>query len=396
MRIFVPRERTPGEHRVAVTPETVERLAKKKLDIHVESGAGVRSNFTDAAYAEAGATVVTDDREGAWTAAEAVLKVAPPVADPDLPGGHEVTALPQGALFVGFTKPDLNLDTVRGFAERKHAVLSMELIPRTTRAQSMDALSSQGSLAGYKAALLVATHLDKYCPLLMTAAGTIQPARAVVMGAGVAGLQALATLRRLGAVVEVSDIREAVREEVESLGGKFIDLPMQESGEGEGGYAKEMTKDFLQKQQDIVADRLTHADCAITTALIPGRPAPKLITKAMVEGMRPGAVIVDMAVERGGNCELSVADEVVEHAGVRIYAPSNVPATVPGDASRLYARNVAKLLELVVTDEGELNLDLEDEIVAGTLLAYEGEVRHARTRDALGLEPEADTSKEEE
>ena len=382
MRIFVPRERGAGESRVAATPETVARYVKAEHEVQVEPGAGAGANFLDEAYTEAGATLA-GDLNVAWREADVVMKVGPPEATADLEAGHEAKAMREGATFIGFVKPDLNLDAVAALRDGKVSVLAMELIPRITRAQSMDALSSQASIAGYKAALMVGTTLDKYCPLLMTAAGTIQPARVVVMGAGVAGLQAVATLRRLGCTVEVSDIREAVREEVESLGGRFIDLPMQESGEGEGGYAKQMTPEFLRKQKEIVAERLTHADAAITTALIPGRPAPKLISQAMVEGMRSGAVIIDLAVERGGNCELAKANETVEHAGVKIVGDSNLAASVPADASRMYARNIEKLLNHVAKD-GDLTLDPEDEIVGGTLLAHDGAVRHEPTANALG------------
>ncbi|MGF1467869.1 MAG: Re/Si-specific NAD(P)(+) transhydrogenase subunit alpha [Sandaracinaceae bacterium] len=384
MRIFVPREREPGEHRVAATPETVARFVKAGHEVQVEAGAGARASFTDAAYTGVGATLADGDLAAAWRAADVVVKVAPPG---EAEGWHEAEAMREGALLIGFVKPDLRLGTVRTLRDRKVDVLAMELIPRITRAQSMDALSSQGSVAGYKAALIASTELDKYFPLLMTAAGTIQPARIVVMGAGVAGLQALATCRRLGATVEVSDIREAVKEEVESLGGRFIELPMKESGEGEGGYAREMGADFLTKQRAIVADRLATSDAAICTALIPGRPAPTLITEDMVKRMRPGAVIVDLAVERGGNCELSVLGETVERHGVTIVGHPNLPATVPADASRLYARNVARLIEHMAGEGGSLTVDPEDEVVGGTLLIHGGKVVHSRTAEALGDAP---------
>lgn len=378
MRVLVPHERAPGERRVAATPETVGKLLKGQHEVVVEKDAGLAAGFSDAAYADAGATIA-EDVASEWGQADVVVGVAGP--EPS-----QAAELKEGAVLVGFLEPDRNLEMVKALRDAKVTSIAMELIPRITRAQSMDALSSQASLAGYKAALLAAAHLDKYFPLLMTAAGTIQPARAVIMGAGVAGLQAIATCRRLGATVEVSDIREAVREEVESLGGRFIDLPMEEKGEAEGGYAKQMSEDFLRQQREIVAERLTHADVAITTALIPGRPAPKLISEDMVKGMRPGAVIVDMAIARGGNCALAKPDEVVEAHGVTILAPSNVPATVPADASRLYARNVETLLRHL-TDEGKLKLaallDEEDEIALGSLLTHGGEVRHGRTRDAL-------------
>ncbi|HJK98238.1 MAG TPA: Re/Si-specific NAD(P)(+) transhydrogenase subunit alpha [Polyangiaceae bacterium LLY-WYZ-14_1] len=380
--LLVPRERADGETRVAVTPETVKRLAKIGWEVVVESGAGDRSHLLDAAYKDAGARVVDKAGKEDWGAADAVAKVGPPTEN-DALGGHEADALKEGALLVGFLAPHARVDAVRKLRDGKVSALSMELVPRITRAQSMDALSSQASIGGYKAVLLAATHLGKYFPLLMTAAGTVQPARVVIMGAGVAGLQAIATAKRLGAIVEVSDIRPEVKEQVESLGGRFIELPMEESGSGEGGYAKEVSADFLKRQQEIVRDHVVNADVVITTALVPGRPAPRLVTKEMVEGMRPGAVIVDMAVEQGGNCELSAKGEVTTHQGVILVGLENLPATVPSDASLLYARNVAAVLELVTKDDA-VSLDLDDEIVSGALLTHQGEVRHAPTAEKLG------------
>lgn len=382
MHIFVPRERFDGEARVAATPETVAKLIGHGHTVTVESGAGARAHFSDEAYAEEGATI-TDDRRAGWSEADAVLKVRGPRDDEEL--GHEAELMKEGALFVALCAPHRSLDAVARMRDRGVDSLAMELIPRVTKAQSMDVLSSQASVAGYKAAVVTAFHLDKHFPLMMTAAGTIHPAKVVVMGAGVAGLQALATCKRLGATVEVSDIREEVKEQVESLGGRFIELPMQESGAGEGGYAKEMGEDFLRRQREIVADRLAHADAAICTAMIPGRPAPKLIDEAMVERMRPGAVIVDLAVEAGGNCALSEHGETVERHGVTIVGHPNLPATMPHDASLMYARNVLTLIEHI-TDGDALALDPEDEIVGPTLLTYGGEVRHAPTREALSKE----------
>jgi NAD(P) transhydrogenase subunit alpha len=379
VNIFVPREITPGEARVAATPETVAKLVKHGHRVTVEAGAGARAHFSDEAYADAGATLAEDPKSG-WAEAEAILKVQGPREHPEL--GHEADLAREGALLIGLCAPHRELDAVRRMRERSISALALELVPRITRAQSMDVLSSQASVAGYKAALIAAFHLDKHFPLMMTAAGTIHPAKVVVMGAGVAGLQALATCKRLGATVEVSDIREEVKEQVESLGGRFIELPMKESGAGEGGYAKEMGEDFLRRQREIVADRLAHADAAITTALVPGRAAPKLIDASMVERMRPGAVIVDLAVESGGNCELSVAGETVEAHGVTIVGPPNLPATMPMDASLMFARNVLALFEHV-TDGEALALDPEDEVVEPALLVHQGEVRHARTREAL-------------
>ena len=375
--ILVPRERRPGESRVAATPETVKRMVKEGFTVTIETGAGVAAFFPDADYQAAGATLTaTPD----WSAADVVLRVAAP--DGDAPA--EFSRLHPGAVLLSFLAPHRNLAAVRQLAEGHITTLAMELIPRITRAQNMDALSSQASIAGYKAVLLAAIHLPRYMPLLMTAAGTIKPARLVVMGAGVAGLQAVATARRLGAVVEVSDVRAAVKEQVESLGARFIDLPQMESAEGTGGYAKQMSEDFLKKQREIVAQRVAAADAVITTALIPGKPAPRLVTAEMVRSMRPGSVIVDLAAEQGGNCELSKADQEVVESGVRILAPTNLPATLAHDASTLYAKNVLALL-LSLTKAGAIQIDTGDEVVAGTLLTHAGTIHHAPTAELLAV-----------
>lgn len=380
VKVFVPKETRPGEARVAATPDTVRRLRKQGVEVIVEKGAGTPSYFSDAEYEAAGAALGADPA-AAWSEADIVLKIAPPDLRPG--GGHEAAGLKRGAILVGLLAPYKNLETVQLLAERGVSALSLELVPRTTRAQSMDVLSSQASIAGYKAVLLAAVRLPKYLPLLMTAAGTIKPSKVVIMGAGVAGLQAIATAKRLGAVVEVSDIRPAVKEQVESLGAKFIELPMQESGEGSGGYAKEMGEDFLRRQREIVQRHLAAADAVITTALIPGRPAPTLVTREMVEAMRAGSVVVDLAIEQGGNCALSVADTETLHNGVLVLAPSNLPATMPTDASTLYARNVLSLLGLLISKEGLLSLPLEDDIVAATLLTHDGRIVHAPTAERL-------------
>ncbi|HEY2737488.1 MAG TPA: Re/Si-specific NAD(P)(+) transhydrogenase subunit alpha, partial [Thermoanaerobaculia bacterium] len=373
-----PKERRRGETRVAATPETVKKMVKAGLEVTIERGAGADSFFQDADYETAGARLI-DDAAAARATADAVLTVTAPEA-------ADAAAQKPGSLLVGFLAPHRNLDLVRALAERKISALAMELVPRITRAQTMDALSSQANIAGYKAVLLAALRLPKYFPLLMTAAGTIKPARVVIMGAGVAGLQAIATAKRLGAIVEVSDIRPAVKEQVMSLGGRFIELPMSqtaESGEGAGGYAKEMGEDFLRQQREIVQRHLSQADAVITTALVPGRPAPRLVTAQMVEAMRPGSVIVDLAVEQGGNCELSAADREVVHNGVLILGPSNLAATMPHDASGLYARNVFALLQILINKEGQIAVDPQDEVVAGTLLAHDGRVIHAPTAERL-------------
>lgn len=372
--VFIPRERRRGETRVAATPETVKKMVKSGLEVTLERGAGEFAFFRDADYEAAGARLEDDAARG-WSAADVVLKVVAP--DPS-----EAAGLRSGALLIGLLAPHREPDLVRLLAGRGATSLAMELIPRITRAQTMDALSSQANIGGYKAVLLAALHLPKYFPLLMTAAGTIKPARVVIMGAGVAGLQAVATARRLGAIVEVSDIRPAVKEQVQSLGARFIELPLAESGEGQGGYAREMGEDFLRRQREIVQQHLSQADAVITTALIPGRPAPKLVTTEMVNAMRPGAVIIDLAVEQGGNCELSQADQQVIHGGVIILGPSNLPATMPHDASSLYARNVNALLQLLWKD-GKLTVDPADEVIAGSLLTHEGRVAHGPTAERL-------------
>jgi NAD(P) transhydrogenase subunit alpha len=364
--LFAPRETVAGELRVAVSPETAKKLTQAGLTVLIQSGAGERAGFVDAAYAAAGARSVGAD-EG-WGAADVVLKVA-------APWPTEAAKLRRGAWLFALLDPYRNLDLARQLASAGLVSFAMELVPRTTRAQSMDVLSSQASIAGYKAVLVAATRLGKYFPQLMTAAGTIAPARVVVLGAGVAGLQALATAKRLGAVVEVSDVRAAVKEQVESLGGRFIDLPQMPTAEGAGGYAKEVSAEFLEKQRAVLTARLAAADVVITTAQVPGRKAPVLVTRAMVEAMKPGAVIVDIAAAQGGNCELTRADEEVVHGGVVVLGPANLPASVPGDASLLYARNLWNLVQLVVRD-GKLEISDGDDVVAGTLLTRDGRVVH--------------------
>jgi NAD(P) transhydrogenase subunit alpha len=370
--VFVPREETPGESRVAATPETVRRLVKEGFAVHVAAGAGEAANFADSDYEAAGAQRAS----GAdWLHADVTLKVAPPTP-------QEAHALRPGSLLVAFLAPHKNLEMVRVLAHHKVSALAMELVPRVTRAQSMDALSSQASLGGYKAVLVAAARLGKYFPLLMTAAGTIKPAKVVIMGAGVAGLQAIATAKRLGAQVEVSDIRPAVKEQVQSLGAKFIELPMMETGEGQGGYAREMGEEFLRKQREIVARHVAAADVVITTAQIPGKPAPLLVTRDMVEGMRRGSVVIDLAVDSGGNVEVSLPDREVTHKGVHVLGFTNLPGTMAEDASTLYARNVLALL-LATSKQGVVTLDPADDVIGPTLLAHAGEVRHAPTAEAL-------------
>jgi proton-translocating NAD(P)+ transhydrogenase subunit alpha len=351
VKIGVPKETAAGERRVALVPEVVAKLVEAGHEVVVERGAGGAASFEDGAYEEAGATL-TDD---AW-AAEAVVKVQKPTAD-------EASRLEQGAVLIGFLEPLTDQEGIDRLAAQGVTAFAMESIPRITRAQSMDALSSQATVGGYKATLLAADNLPRFLPMLTTAAGTVQPAKVLVIGAGVAGLQALATARRLGAVTWGFDVRDIVREQIESLGAKFLDLGVR-GEQTEGGYAKELTPEQQAQQQAELEKRLPDFDAVITTAAIPGRPAPRLIPATAVRAMRPGSVIVDLAAPTGGNCELTRADETVVEHGVTIIGLTNLPAEMPSDASRLYARNVQALLNHLAP-ERELVLDFEDEITAG-------------------------------
>lgn len=363
--LFVPKESTAGETRVAAVPDTVRRLVKLGLAVQIQSGAGDAAGILDARFAEAGATLVPD--AGAAAQADVVARVNPPTV-------AEADAMQPGAVLVSFLWPLARPDVVAALARRGVTAFAMDRIPRISRAQSMDALSSQANIAGYKAALLAADALPRLMPLLMTAAGTITPARFVIMGAGVAGLQAIATARRLGAVVEVSDVRRVVKEQVESLGARFIEVEGAEDLEGAGGYAKEASPEFLERQRTEVARRIAAADAVITTALIPGRPAPRLVSEDMVRSMRPGSVLVDLAAEQGGNCELTVPGQVVQRHGVRILGHMNLPGMVPFHASDMYARNVLNVL-LHLFPKGAAALDFDDEITAGSVVVHGGLVR---------------------
>jgi NAD(P) transhydrogenase subunit alpha len=366
-KIFVVKERAEGETRVGATPETTRRYADSGLEVVVEQGAGSLSSLADSEFTES----------GAGTTSESSLSDPAIYVSLSAPSAGTLESLASGSVWIGMLDPYNHLPLVKDLADRGVSAISMELVPRITRAQSMDALSSQASIAGYKAVLVAAARLDRYFPLLMTAAGTIPPARVVVMGGGVAGLQALATAKRLGAVVEVSDIRPDVAEQVQSLGGKFIDLPEMESAEDEGGYAKEMGEEFLRRQREIVKRHLTSADVVICTAQIPGKKAPVLITREMAEGMRPGAVIVDLAAPQGGNCEMTRLEEDVDHNGIIVIGPRNLPATMAHDASVLYARNVESLLGEFLT-EGEIAIDLENDVLAGCVLTHGGKIVHPK------------------
>ena len=360
MRLGVPKETVPGERRVALVPEIVSRLIGAGFEVAVERGAGTAASFTDEAYAEAGATLV----ESAFDA-DAVAKVQKPSAD-------EVEALREGSLLVAFLQPLTDPEGVERLAARGVTAFAMESIPRITRAQPMDALSSQATVAGYKAVLLAADRLPRFFPMLMTAAGTVAPAKVLVLGAGVAGLQAIATARRLGAVVTGFDVRPVVREQVESLGATFLELGVS-AEETEGGYARELSADEQRRQQEELEARIAEFDVVVTTALVPGRPAPLLIPASAVADMRPGSVIVDLAAEAGGNCELTEPGKQVERDGVTIVGPTNPASAMPYHASQLYARNVAALLQHLAP-QGELELDWEDEITAGACVTRKEEV----------------------
>jgi NAD(P) transhydrogenase subunit alpha len=372
--VGVPRETAPGERRVALTPDTVKRLTASGVVVKVESDAGLASGHDDEAYVVAGATIVPDARQAHDAAV--VIKVQKP--DPE-----ETGLLQPGATLIALLQPLTNHDLVRALAERGITTFSMDAIPRTTRAQSMDVLSSQATVAGYKAVLMAADALPRFFPMLTTAAGSIVPAKVLVVGAGVAGLQAIATARRLGAVVEAYDTRPVVKEQVESLGARFVDIPVDTSdAQTAGGYAKEVSAETLRKQQEVLADHAAKSDVVITTAAVPGRPAPRLISRQTVERMRPGSVIVDLAAETGGNVELTKPGETVRHNGVAIMGQLNLPSTMPVHASQMYAKNVQNLLELLIKD-GRFAPDYEDEIVQGTVITRQGEVVHEMTRQRM-------------
>lgn len=373
MRLAVATETRPGEARVALVPDALLKLVAAGITVAIQSGAGVRAGFPDDAYARAG-TEVVPDLATLLGEADIVARVQPPSL-------AEAAGLREGSAVLSFLAPTANLDLVRVLTERRITAFAFELVPRISRAQSMDALSSQATVAGYRAVLVAAGKLGKFFPMFMTAAGTVPPAKVLVMGAGVAGLQAIATSRRLGAVVSAYDVRAAARDEVRSLGAKFVELEL-DTQEGAGGYAAEQSADFLARQQALIAGYVAGSDVVITTAAIPGRRAPLLVTTAMVEGMKPGSLIVDLAAATGGNCELTKVGEEVDHGGVTIVGPADIAATMPTHASALYARNVANLV-LLMTRDGELRPDFEDAVVAGCCVTTGGEVRHAPTRDAL-------------
>jgi H+-translocating NAD(P) transhydrogenase subunit alpha len=372
MRIGVPKETAPGERRVALVPEVVGKLKAKGQEIVVQQGAGTDALVPDAAFVDAGAQL-TDSAGEIW-GSDVVVTISPPQPE-------QIRSLGQGSVLIGFLAPLSSPQTTKALADAGATALAMEAIPRISRAQSMDALSSQANVGGYKAALLGAEDMGRFYPMLMTAAGTIPPAKVLVLGVGVAGLQAIATAKRLGARTTGYDVRPEVAEQVQSLGAQWLDLGLEASGEG--GYARELTDEERARQQQALTDAIKGFDVVITTALVPGRPAPKLVTAEAVEGMKPGSVIIDMAGETGGNCELTVPGETVVRHDVKIASPLNLPATMPEHSSQLFARNVLALLELLIDDQGELRLDFDDEIVAGACIVRDGEIVNAGAKAAV-------------
>ena len=373
MKVATPKELVHDERRVALVPDTATKLIAAKLEVSVQVGAGGGAFIPDESYEKAGARLVTHAAD-LLVDADVVLKVQAPMPS-------EVELLPKGAVLISFLQPATQGDIVKALARRGVTAFSLELLPRISRAQSMDALSSQASAAGYKAVLMAGERLGKFFPMMMTAAGTVAPARVLVMGAGVAGLQAIATARRLGAVVSAYDVRPAVKEEVQSLGGTFIELAL-ETQEGEGGYAREQSEEFLRKQRELIGEHVAKSDVVITTAAVPGRRAPLLVTGDMVKGMRPGSVIVDLASETGGNVELTEAGKDVDVNGVTIIGTRNVPSTMPLATSQLYARNVANLLLHLVKD-GAITLDFTDEITKGACVTHDGEIVNERAKQMV-------------
>ncbi len=376
MIVAVAKERA-GERRVALVPDVVSKLVKKGMTIRIESRAGEGASFPDKSFENAGAEI-SKNVESLFGEADILLKIGLPQ---EREGKHEIDMLREGAILIGFLNPFGDPVLVRRLAARKITSFSMELIPRISRAQGMDALTSQSNIAGYKAVLIAASTLGKFFPMMTTAAGTVAPARVLVLGAGVAGLQAIATARRLGAVVEAFDIRPAVKEEVQSLGAKFLEVELKEETVGAGGYAKEVSEEAKRHEQEMLAEHVKMADAVITTAAVPGKKAPILLTKEMVEGMKQGSVIVDLAAEQGGNCALTKAGIEVKHNGVRILGPINLPSTMPVHASHMYARNVSALLFHLIKDSA-LNLDFNDEIINSTCVTHNGVIRNEKVREA--------------
>jgi proton-translocating NAD(P)+ transhydrogenase subunit alpha len=385
MLIGVPREIASGERRVALVPEVVQQLSRAGHRVVIERDAGLRAGFTDDAYRAAGCEIVDSSRD-IYSTAQMLLKVQRPGRD-EASGEAELDMLREGTVLIGLLQPQGDPALFQQLAERRIIACSMELVPRTTRAQMMDALSSQSTVAGYKAVLLAANALQKFFPMLMTAAGTVRPARVLVIGAGVAGLQAIATARRIGAVVEAFDTRPVVKEQVKSLGATFVELDVHlEDAQDAGGYAKELSERHIRREKELIHNRALEADVIITTALVPGKPAPMLVSAETVRVMRPGSVIVDLAGEQGGNCELSVPGETVVRHDVTIIAPLHISSDLAYHASQMYAKNLAALVTLLAP-KGELNLNFGDDIIDAVCIVADGEVRHNPTRLRLGMSP---------
>ena len=381
MIIAVPKESFPGERRVAIIPASLKALNKLGLDVVVESGAGAAAGFPDEAYSAAGATISTN-RSEMFSQAGIVAMVRAAVANPQA-GQGDLDMLREGQVLIAQCDPLSDCQAMVALAAKKAVVFALELVPRITRAQSMDVLSSMATIAGYKAVLLAASELPQMFPMNMTAAGTLTPARVFILGAGVAGLQAIATAKRLGAVVSAYDVRPAVKEQVQSLGGKFIEMELTQA-EGKGGYAQEMDEEFYRKQRELMLKVVAESDVVITTAAIPGKKAPILLTEEMVKAMPPRSVVVDLAAERGGNCELTRPGETIDVHGVTIMGPKNLPSSIPRHASQMYSNNVTTFLKSIVKD-GKVTLDMTDEVVAGTLVSCSGKVTHPMVRQIAGL-----------
>jgi NAD(P) transhydrogenase subunit alpha len=386
MRIGIPKETYPGERRVALVPAQIPQLTKAGVEVGVQAGAGVEAGFTDAEYRDKGATVV-DAREDLFGGADVLLQVRGSGANPQA-GSADLALLRSGQVVVGLHEPLTAGPALQALAARGVVTFALELLPRITRAQSMDVLSSMATIAGYKAVLLAAAASSRMFPMLMTAAGTISPARVLVIGAGVAGLQAIATAKRLGAKVEAYDVRAAVKEQIQSLGARFVELAV-ETGDAQdsGGYAKAQNEAFYQRQRELLGEVVAANDVVISTAAVPGRPSPLLVTADAVRRMAPGSVIVDLAAERGGNCELTRPDETIVEREVTIMGPTNLPATVPHHASQMYSKNLTTFLLLLIDKSGALSLNTDDEIVRETLVTRHGDIVQPRVREALGLAP---------
>ena len=380
LSILIPKEVLEGETRVAATPETVKAMKEQGFNIVVESGAGDSASISDELFKDAGAVISSNIKKN-YSDADIILAVNPPKKHPEAKK-HQLELMKQGSSWISFFAPQSSPEIVSLFNKKKISSFSMNLIPRISRAQKMDALTSQSNIAGYKAVLMAAYEINKIFPLMMTAAGTMHPARVVILGAGVAGLQAIATAKRLGAQVEASDIRPAAKEQVESLGASFIEVPFDKDAEDTQGYAKQASKEFLKRQTEEVSKRVKQADIVITTALVPGRKAPVLVTESMVKSMKQGSVIVDMAAVQGGNCSLTEPGKTIEKNGVKIIGHANIPATVPVHASQMYAKNILNFL-LTITKEGKLDFESDKEIIDATLVTKDGKVVHQQTAEAL-------------